>query len=448
MEFHKYDKKIVFYWCILLLNAVLFLVWPLAHTIALRKFLLLLAGIAGVVLLVKSKKRTEILTQPWLILLGMLFAWVVFHAAFISQNGNEAWREFLGQWVPVYIAILAGIGTGLAGSKVDEKWFAWLLLGCALALPGFYLIENLIKWMQVGYLPIGYMLPGEPNDVRAGTDLKMSLTFSLEMLVSFSCVKLLEYWKRTGKFTLRSVWVLPLVLALAVASISLIKNFMLLLALNVALTLLVQGLRSGILNMQRMLLGIVGLVLLSALVVNSSDTIHKFWQRSVSDTRIAWDIDHYQNWKNFVKFGLPQNEYGEILSETYYLRLAYAHAGFRDALERPWGYGVSRKAMEKIEQQKDSEVSLANAHNGYLNLSCAVGLPALILFAMAMTTIFRELKRSSSKWATPAIWMTGFYLLHWALDPLERDHFFEMFMYVTALMLTMALLDKQKHDEH
>lgn len=434
------------YWLILLLNVVLFMVWPLAHTIALRKSLLLLAAIAGCVLLWRSAQRREIFRQPWLILLVCLLAWVVLHAATLSQNGAEAWRELLGQWIPAYLAILAGIGTGLACAKVDAKRFGWLLVVCALALPVLYLLANLVKWVQLGYLPIGYMLPGEPNDVRIGTDLKMSLTFSLEMLVPFSCVRLLEHWKRTGKFTIRTVWVLPLVLALAVAIVSLIKNFLVLLVLSVALTLLVQGLRSGILNVRRLLIGTAVLVLLAALAVNSSNTIHKIWQRAVSDTRIAWDIDHYQNWKSSGKLGLPQNEFGETLSETYYLRVAYAHAGLMAALETPWGYGVTRKAMERLEQKKDPEVSLSNAHNGYLNLSCAIGLPGLILFALAMAAVFWQLKRSSSKWASPAIWMIGFYLLHWAIDPVERDHYLEMFMYVTALMLTMVILDRQKHE--
>ncbi len=375
-----------------------------------------------------------------------LLAWVVLHAATLSQNGAEAWRELLGQWMPAYLAIFAGIGTGLAGAKVSAKQFGWLLLVCALALPIVYLLANLVKWVQVGYLPIGYMLPGEPNDVRVGTDLKMSLSFSLEMLVPFSCVRLLEHWKTTGIFTIRTIWVLPLVLALAVAIVSLIKNLLVLLALSVVLTLLVQGFRSGVLNVRRLLLGAAALILLAVLMVNSSSAFHKFWQRAVSDTRIAWDIDNYSTWKNIGKIGLPNNEFGETLPESYYLRVAYAHAGFRAALETPWGYGVTRKAMERIEQIKDPEISLANAHNGYLNLSCAIGLPGLILFALAMSAVFGQLKRSSSKWARPAIWMTGFYLLHWALDPLERDHFFEMFMYTTSLMLTMAILDKQKHE--
>ncbi len=447
MDYLQKKNNSYFYWGILLLNAALFLIWPLAHTIALRKLLLVLAAIAGIVLLIRSKERHAILRQPWLILLGLLLAWVTFHAAFLSQNGAEAWKEYLGQWISAFVALFAGIGVALASVKVSDKKFGWLLLTCALALPVFYLQVNLMKWIQLGYLPIGYMLPGEPNDVLAGTDLKTSLTFSLEMLVPFACVRLLEYWKRAGKFSLRSVWLLPLVLALAVAIVSLIKNFMLLLMLSVVLTLLVQGFRSGILNIRRLLLGIAGLVLMAALVVNSSGTTHKYWQRAVSDTRISFNIDQYQNWKNFAKYGLPQNEFGETLSETYYLRLAYAHAGLRDALETPWGYGVTRKAMESIERQKDPEVSLANAHNGYLNLSCSVGLPALILFILAMAAVFRQLRLSQSKWAMPAIWMIGFYLLHWAVDAIERDHFFEMFLYVISLMLTMVLVDNNRHEQ-
>jgi len=423
------------------------MVWPLDHTIALSKLLLLLAAIAGWDLVRRSPQRSAILKQPWLILMWCLLAWVVLHAAFLSQNGVEAWRELLGQWIPVYFAIFAGVGTGIAGMRVDAKKFGWLLLASALALPILYLLVNVVRWVQLGYLPMGYMLPGEAHDVRVGTDLKTSLTFSLEMLVPFACVRLLDHWKAVGKFTLRTVWILPLILAWAVAIVSIIKNFVLLLILSMLLTLLVQGFRSGILNTRRVLLGMLGMIMLGVVAVNGSVVIHKDWQRAVSDTRIALDIDHYQNWKNSGKFGLPQNEFGETLSETYYLRLAFAHAGLRDALENPWGYGVARKAMERIEQKKDPEVSLAHAHNGYLNMSCAVGFPALTLFALVMAAVFWQLRKSSSKWAMPAIWMTGFYLLHWAIDAIERDHFFQMFIYVMALMLTLSVMDNRKHEE-
>jgi hypothetical protein len=296
-------------------------------------------------------------------------------------------------------------------------------------------------------LPFGYMNPDEPNYVLAGTDLKTSLTFSLEMLVPFACVKLLELWKEAGRVTLKTVWIMPLILAVVVAVVSLIKNFMLLLALSIALTLLIQGFRSGLLNIWRLLLGIACLLVLAVLLVSGNASINRDWQRAVSDTRIALDIDQYQNWKNFTRRGLPQNEFGETLSETYYLRLAYARAGLRDALETPWGYGITRQAMERIEQQKDAEASISNAHNSYINLSCAAGLPALGLFMLAMAAVFRQLKSANSKWALPAIWIIGFYLLHWAVDAIERDHFFEMFMFVIALMLTLAIKDNNRHEQ-
>lgn len=445
MQLNAQGKSAYVYWGILLLNVMLFLVWPLAHTIALRKLLLVMAAIAAAWLLMREAKHKSILMQPWLLWMGALLVWVILHAAFISQNGAEAWKEFTGQWVPVYVAMLAGIGMALAGSRVNAKWFGWLLLIAALALPVFYLIANLVKWWQVGYLPIGYMSPSEPNDVRMGTDLKTSLTFSLEMLVAFSCAKLLEYWKSVGKFSLRTPWALPIILGWVVVIVSLIKNFMLLLALSIILLLLIHGFRSGMLSLRRLLPGVVALVLALIVVANSSSHVHELWLRAVSDTRVAWDIDQYPNWKNNSKYGIPQNEVGETLSETYYLRLAFAHAGFRAMLENPWGYGVTRKAMERLEQKKDPEVSLANAHNGYLNMACAVGIPALALFVFAMGAAFGQLRRSASCWAMSAIWMTGFYLAHWMLDAIDRDHFFEMFMYVVALMLTLAIMDDTKH---
>lgn len=441
------EKYTFLYWGILLLNASLFLIWPLAHTIALRKLLLLLSAIAGIVLLVRSKERREILSQPWLVLLGVLLAWVTFHAAFLSQNGAQAWKEYLGQWIPAYLALFAGIGVGLASTKVNNNKFGWMLLTCALALPIVYLLGSLIKWMQLGYLPVGYMSPSEPNDVRVGTDLKMSLVFSLEMMVSFSSVKLLEYWEKIGKFSLRSVWVLPIILAIAVAIISLIKNFILLLTLNVVLILLVQGFRNGVLNAYRLIAGVMSVIMFVVLLVNISNSANQIWQHALSDTRISLDIDNYQNWENFVERGLPKNEFGETLSETYYLRLAYAHAGLRASLETPWGYGVTRKAFEKIEQKKIPDAYLSSTHNGYLNMSCAIGLPGLFLFLLSMTWVVIRLNQSNSKWSRPAMWMIGIYLVHWAVDPVERDHFFELFLFMISLMLTLVLVDNKKYEQ-
>lgn len=438
-----FDKEATLYWSILLLNAALFMVWPLAHTIALRKLLLLLAAIAGIALLVKADYRKQIINQSWLQWMMALLAWVAFHAAFLSQNGNDAWREFLGQWLPPYIAMFAGIGVALASRQVHVTHFNRLLLFCALALPVYYLLENLVKWEQVGYLPIGYMKPGEPNFVLAGTDLKTSLTESLEWLLAFAAARMLERW-RDGRTDWR--WVTVYALGVMVVYVSGIKNLAILLVLNMLLIALIEGWRRGVLRWQRIMMAVVALLLVAVVAIQQSSSISKIWQRAKEDTQIAVDIDRYQHWKNFTQRGLPQNSLGETLSETYYLRVAYARAAWRDMWANPLGYGVSRKAMERLEQQRDATVSLSHAHNSFLNLALAVGLPGLILFGAAMAAALRQLHQARSGWARPAQWVIVFYLLHWLLDALERDHFFEMFLYGVALLTGLALLDDKRND--
>ncbi len=431
------------YWNILYLHTLLFLVWPLVHTIALRKLLLLITAGIGIYMLFRHERRVAILNQPWLKLMGLLLLWTAVHAAFISQN-SDAWKEFFGQWFTVYVALFAGIGLGLVSTKVAQKKYCYILLASALAIPVAYLVVNLYEWINLGYLPVGFMKPREDNDVRLGMDLKTSLTFSVEMLAAFSSGHLLNNWKQTGRGSLGTIWMLPIILALLVGFVSESKNLIILTLLNLILLVIVQGFRNGAVTVGRLMLWIFAIVLCTTLTIQNSISANKIWKRGLSDIRISLDIDKYDNWKNFLSYGLPENEFGEELPETLYLRLAYAHAGLRAALENPWGYGVTRKAMEDIEKEKYPDIYISNAHNGYLNLSCAVGIPGLLLFVFAMIAVISQLVHSNSKWALPAIWMIGLYLVHWFVDAIDRDHFIQLFIYVVALMTTLALVDRNE----
>lgn len=91
------EKKNI-YWASLAICAVLYFVWPTIHTIALRKILLLSGAALAVYIWIKSSERKSILSSPWLTYSGLLFVWVILHATFISQNGSELWRKFLGHF--------------------------------------------------------------------------------------------------------------------------------------------------------------------------------------------------------------------------------------------------------------------------------------------------------------------------------------------------------------
>lgn len=412
--------------------AALFLIWPTVHTIALRKALQVITAVIGLVLLLRSEDRYSILKSPWLVFLGMLFVWVVFHAGFISQNGSEAWSEFWGQWFPAYLVILSGIGLALASRSFDSSVFRRYLLVVFAAQPVMIFLYATYKSIHIGQLDIDWY-------GMLGADLKTSLTFSSDMLAAFACAKIFESYKYNAPNKMNYVWLLTIVLAIFVAIYSSSLNSVLLISASfILLCVLVWG--SLKIKLSRILLSI--LILTTVISIYAASFIPAVAVKKahmLSNAKVALDIDTYTNWINYPKSGLPNNDMGEPLPESFYLRAAYAQAGIRAALEEPWGYGVTRKAFERIVQKTHPEASIANAHNGYLNLSCAVGIPGLLLFLLVIISIFKQLHKSNSDLAHPAAWMIGIYVAHWALDAIERDHFFESYLFVIALLMTLTM---------
>lgn len=420
--------------------AALYLIWPLAHTITLRKLLLLITAGVGVMIWMKSDDRYALLKSPWLIFLGLLLVWVVYHAGFISQNGIEAWEELRGQWIPAYLAVLAGIGLAYASRTIDSYVFRMYLLVVLAAQPILFLLVSIYESLQLGHLATGL------NVITLGTDLKTSLTFSSDMLAALACSKLVDSFKSDTRNRAKYVWLLSIALAMFVAISSESLNSILLITACIILTLvlLVYKFKKNI--SRRLVTLVIVIMTLTIYVFSYIPSVELGWKRIISNTKVAVDIDKYTHWTNIYNVDYPSNEFGERLPISFYFRVAYATAGVRVILEHPLGYGVTRHAFERLMQQKypnvnpqrSPNVNIANAHNGYINLSCAVGIPGLLFFVLVIIASFRQLMKSDSELAHPAAWMIGIYVGHWALDALERDHFFESYLFVIALLLTMT----------
>ena len=366
----------------------------------------------------------------WMMYLGFLFVWVIFHAAFLSQNGEEAWGEFFGQWFPPYLAVLVGIGLGLASRSVRQSTFRFYLLAVLAAPSVLYLLMSLWVSMQSGHWAIGYW---------GITDHKMSLVFYADLLAALACAKLLDDLQSRDAGIKRYIWILCIVLAFYVAILSDSLNGILLTGVCTLLMLVVIAYRfREKLSRAAIVIAVFSLATASIYAVSSSPSFATHWKKLVNNTSVAVDIDTYPNWRNFSKQGLPKNSQGVQVPESLYLRVAYATAGLRTVIEHPWGYGVTRRAFERLVQQKYPDVAIANSHNGYIDLVCAVGFPALLLLVMVIASVYKQLSQSSSEWARPAAWMIGVIVVHWAIDPISRDHYFETFLFMVGLLATLT----------
>ena len=427
------NKKIILPFASLLLCGVLFLIWPTAHTIALRKLLLVVGALLGITLWIRDDVRNEIIKQRWLIILTLLFIWVIFHAGFVSQNGTEAWKEFLGQWLPAYLALFSGIGVAVAGRTINASVYKIYLLAVLSVQPVLYLYLSIYKSIQLGHIATGFMV------VNWGADLKPSLTFSSDMLAALACAKLLESFITGKQNNYKYLWILSIVLALYIAMFTETLNSILLIGACVIIMLALLGYSQKSMRTRICVVFSILIVMTAIFVTSFLIKYPSYLESKVSNTKVALDIDKYQNWTNFYSLGLPSNELGEQLPESFYLHVTYARAGLRAVLENPWGYGVTRHAFERLIQQKYPDARIASTHNGYLDLACAVGIPGLLLFVLALIAIFKQLSQSRSEFARPAMWMIAMYALHWMLDPLSRDHFFELYLFIIALMMTLTL---------
>ena len=446
------EKKYL-YWVSLIIFAILYFVWPTIHTLILKKVLLVSGAGLAIYFWIKSSERKIILSSSWLMYSGLLLAWVIFHATFLTQSGGAypfvlsdygsgaprgAWREFLGQWVPAYVALLAGIGCALACRTFPERKFNIYLM-VMLASPSiFYLFFTVIKAVYTGEIVTGF-------DNWGITDHKMSLTFYANLLAAGACAKIIDAVKSGEKFSRITWWSLPIALAFYVAFFSDSLNGFILVGGCVLLTVAAvvymnrKNIPAGAWAIAVLLSGVFLYALgTSAYVAAKREVL-------VSTTRIALDIDTYTHWRNVSQFGLPKDEHGVQVTESLYLRMAYATAGLRTIVEHPWGYGVTRKAFERLIQQKYPGASIANSHNGYIDLVSAVGFPALILLALMVISVFRQLRRSSSEWARPAMWMIGLIAVHWMIDPISRDHYFETTLFLIGLFATLTLERKAEH---
>lgn len=422
------------YWSYALIAVcvMLYLVWPLAHTIAARKLLMVAAAGISIYLWVKNQQRAVILKSSWFVFLMLLLAWVVFHAAFISQNGQEAWKELVGQWLPAYIAVLGGIGLALASRQIEGKLFERILLATLLVQPLLYLFVSVFTSIKLGHLAIGYW---GADEVKIGTDLKTSLTINAELLAALSGARLVGTFNVTQAQGNKYVWLLLIALSMYVGVFSGSLNAVLVMAGSLAMALIMITYKFSK-NLSRVVvitLAIGGIAAIYA--VSTAPKVTVAMQRALSNVSESVDVGNNQRWKHdYGDEKIPINSLGEPVPASFYTRIARATVGLGLVIEHPYGYGVSRHAYQQLVEQKFPDAKMmGSSENGYLNLLCAVGIPAVLLLLLSVASLYRMAKSSDSGWRKPVIWMIGISLAHFGLDAIERDHFFEIYLFLLAL---------------
>jgi hypothetical protein len=176
-------SKDVLGYCLIILSSVLLGIWAVKGTIALRNSLLGIETILSTIYCIRffkaNKHKTPLKNWTPLILLGLMFCWVIFHYFFLTRFPEQQFHELTSTWLRSFLAVVVGVGTGLAIRKRPNAVnFLWLGILTSFAYLFYQYIPKAIA-LNSFFVPLpdnaSYIFYGKISGVLAGTILVLGL---------------------------------------------------------------------------------------------------------------------------------------------------------------------------------------------------------------------------------------------------------------------------------
>ena len=161
------------------------------------------------------------------------------------------------------------------------------------------------------------------------------------------------------------------------------------------------------------------------------------WHNFLQTVATGVQINRYPNWQDLDTYGLPKLADGTPVSESAYLRAAFATEGVKLLLENPLGYGLvdeSFKYLTKANFPKGHDLTIVGTHSGWLDFSLGLGIPGLLLIWAAFASAFFYSYKKNSLWSYGTRWILAGTFLAWTFAEISSSHFVETLFYLIALL--------------
>jgi hypothetical protein len=437
------------------ISSVLLGIWATRDTIALRNILLVLGSVLSLIYIMLEFRLHHLATQlTWkrclpLILIGLMFAWVVFHYLFLSRYPELQFDELKSTWLRSFLAVILALGTGLAiGRKPNLINLLWLgILTSFLVLFYQYIpiaLKNKNLFAPDHYGP-SYIYLAKINGVLMGTILIAGLTGTLIDAARRGNLKAIFftsiYWF-TGVFLAIYSHVYIFMARNGVGLAALI--FMGWVVIGVAVYVR-NRINNQTVQISKFLiastLALVATCLFGWLGLQHIKSAPS-WLSLVDDISIAVQIEKYPNWRDPATLGYPKKSDGNAVVPNTYERAAWATAGAVLFLpENPFGLGILNRPYPRLLQEKyGKDVGyIPSTHSAWIEFGLAFGYPgALLLLSTLIILIARSLLnpfifRSTSFSISLSL------LLMYTVGELSVAHAVEVLFYWLALIFVMQI---------
>lgn len=431
-------------WTLLFLSGILQLIFSLSHTIALRKLLLLATFLMAFKYFRDAFSNKQQPIRRVIIVFLLLQVWMLVIAGFVSDQPSASFFEWIGQWLPVVIAFIVGIGlaNALMKSKLTDPRVI-VVMSILVPITTFLLINAIVvahEWIIAGrFLPsLGGI--GDHHGISGYLVALIEPILIADMFASF--VK----GRRILPFP---VWVTYALLIFAIYSLLATTNrngiLTMVLALVICAAMMISEIRKAFSPRRVVTFAISMLIAIFAIAFVAFKTDSR-WHSFIETVPIAWDIDRDLVWLNDDGSEVPLTPSGEKIDISEYYRIAWAHEGWRMLMAHPWGTEIARDTFHKLVLEKYGHTTIPHSHNSWIDLGLEIGLPGLILWGWVLWTMAQFGRRAWRKYKDPlgvalAVLVVMF-AIRGLLDSIFRDHELEQFMLVAGLLFGVLAFRK------
>ena len=365
---------------------ILYAVWALPDTIALRYVCLVLGALISLYEIYCY--RTFFLRKEaipiWLLL--TLFGWSIVHLLFFAKNFIAQFNEFSGIWKNAALATLFAVGFGIGlvkyeGSNKNKALLDLVYLG--LISP---IIIYAAKFLFTNfYAPLGFAV--SKYLFLYSQEYNNPLYFAKAKYVCFCLpafsisLALLKSKYENYFFGSRSklAYLSTILMILFIFYNENIKNGVIYSLLLGSLFILkwlffhVKKLTHNEFFLLSLLL--VFLATISFLSIKDNNS----WATFISDSKVALATDQFSHWKYHGLKGYPQNDQGVGVSVTNYERISWAKVSLKLIAENPLGYGLLDYSFGHLAKISWPDSNLEQSHSGWLDLVMGIGIPGFVL---------------------------------------------------------------------
>ena len=423
-------------------GAVLFVVWPLVNTIALRNITLFLGCICGLIIFINTKPKPSIKACLPIILLLAVPLWLWMHYFFFPVEPSIALRELTGTWVRVILAILLGFFIGLIVKK-DPKLVYWIW-GAMIFLS---LVTFVMYFIEAIRIHDWYF-----DDFKGPFKYKSAVTYFVMFpcLIAFALFNFYSHSPEKKKNTkiiyismaLAGLCFIDFVVAKSLLGILFFSGLIL---LSVVLDLKkLSSFYCAKAEKKKLFIRFILALLIIASIVLVFDRKDQNQTRTlpnvISDINQAHEFHvRLVDQANNGGIGILRIDklQANPASWSTLTRALWFFEGFEILKQNPWGAGFTQLPFQYYVTRNNPHIKIGLTHSGWLDFALGVGLPGILLVWLSLAVSLeraKDLVKSSSQFSSIngyiAIFLIcGLWLLCLALEISEKE-FIENFFFV------------------